>query len=807
MRDLRFALRQLRRQPGFAAVAILTLALGIGANTAIFSIIQAVLLAPLPYPAPAELMVLHESDHHFQHSSVSYPNFLDWQRMNRSFSGLAAYRNDTAILSGQPGQAPEHLRAENVSANFFQVLGVHLADGPGFTAAEDRPNGAPQVILSYGFWQRHLGGSPGTVGRTVALNGKPYLVVGILPKDFWFIRTADIFTPLGQYLPIMLMQRGNRPGIVVAGRLKPGVSLAAAQQDVSGIARELARLYPKADGASGARVDPMRADFVRGVGSMLWLLLAAVGVVLLIACANIANLLLARGTGRRRELAVRGALGAGGGRLLRQMLAEALVLGLAGAAGGLLLAEAAVRAAPSLIPTALPRLQQVGLNGPVLLFALAAALLSSLLFGLLPAWQSSRLNVNAVLHEGGRGASARQSRLQSALAIAEIALALVLLTGAGLLLRTMARLGGVNPGFSTHNLLTAQLALAPGIQSNGAAIAAAHRALLERVNALPGVVAAAETSLVPLGSSDSETGFWQGGPTQPPADQVHTAVSFFTSPRYLETMRIPLVAGRYLEAGDDLQHPNAVVIDTALAREYFPRQNPIGKRLYFQFMGGCTVVGVVGHVKFWGLGDESGMIQAQVYMAIDQIPLQYMAAAAQGADLMVRTAAAPLGVVAAVRTAVAGPGRDQPIYGIETMDGIIADSVAQRRFLMELLGMFAGLAVLLAGIGIYGVLSYQAAQRTHEIGIRMALGARPGAVAGAMLGRGARLALWGTAAGLIGAALTTRYLASSLYGVAPMDPVTLAAAAGFLFALALLASYLPARRAARVDPVIALRLE
>ena len=807
--DLRFALRLLAKNPGFTAIAVLTLALGIGANTAIFSIVNSVLLAPLPYPQPDRLMVLHESSHEFHQSSVSYPNFEDWRRLQRSFTAMAGFRSDDFILSGGGhSQQPEHLRGETVSAGFFQVLGVPLLNGPGFTPAEDRTHGAPQVVISYGLWQRRFGGNPGLVGQAIPLNGQSDLVVGILPRNFWFYDQADAFTLLGQWMPLQLHDRGDHPGMRVVARLKPGVTLAQASADMVNIGAQLAQEYPKDDAGRSVDTRPLKAAIVEDAQSALWLLLGAVGLVLLIACANVANLLLARATGRRRELAVRAALGAGRGRMLRQLLTESLLLGLLGGGLGLALAGAAVRAAPSLLPATLPRLQQIHLSAAVLAFALAVSLGSGILFGLLPAWQSRRLDLQGALKDGGRASTGASHRLQNLLAVAEMALALMLLAGAGLLTQSILRLVRVQPGFVPEHAMTMQFALSPGILSNNQRIATALDTLLQRVAAVPGVTAVGETSLVPLSDNESDTGFWKAGTPEPPPNRMHSALQFFVSPGYQQAISMPLLRGRFFDADDVRGHQSVAVVDTVLARTEFPGQNAVGQQINMGIFGGAKIIGVVGHVKHFGLGaDSTSKIREQMYLAIDQVPLAYMTGAGQGVSLVVRTAGDPMTALPAVRAAVAGAGNDQPVYGIRTLSQVIAASLAGQRFMMILLVSFAGLAVILAGIGVYGVLAYAVSQRTQEVGVRMALGAAPGRVLRMMLGHGLALAGVGAVLGLAGALLTTRFLASDLYGVRPTDAPTLAAVTALLLALAALASYLPARRAARLDPTVALRQE
>ncbi|HEY7856586.1 MAG TPA: ADOP family duplicated permease, partial [Terriglobales bacterium] len=655
--------------------------------------------------------------------------------------------------------------------------------------------------------QSRFGGDAHLVGQTLPINGASFLVVGILPRGFWFSDdTAQIYTLLGQWMPLLLHNRGNHPGMRALARLKPGVSLAEAKADMNGVALQLSARYPKDDGGRGIDARPMKQNLVEDAQSSLWMLLGAVGLVLFIACANVANLLLARGAARRRELALRTALGAGQNRIVRQLLTESVVLGVAGGVLGLGLAALAVAAAPSLIPGDLPRLGQIKLDGLVLGFTLGISLLGGLLFGLAPALQSRRADLFGTLKEGGRAATGASHRTQNALVIGELALALMLLAGAALLIQSLGRLLQVDPGFEPHHAVTMQFALSPSIMSNNEAIASALDTLEERVQAVPGVVAAAETTQVPLSGNDSESGFWKVGEPQPSADHMPSAMQTFAGPGWIQAMGIPLVRGRFFNRNDNRSHLNVVVIDTVMAHDVFPGQDPIGRALNMVFMGQVTVIGVVGHVRTWGLGrDDTATIRDQMYMPIDQVPMQFMTAGAQGISLVVRAAGDPMTVMPGVRAAVAGAGNDQPVYGVKTMDAMIASSLSAQRFIMTLLGGFALLAVVLAGIGVYGVLAYTVEQRRQEVGIRMALGAAPGRVRGMMLGHGLRLGIIGAAIGLGGAMLTTRTLAGELYGVKPNDPLTLIGVTVLLLGLAALASFVPAARAARVDPMLALR--
>ena len=806
LEDLRYSLRQFRRSPGIAIVAVIALALGIGANTAIFSVVNGVLLRPLPYPEPGRLVMVYETTREFSHNSVAYPNFLDWQRENHSFTDIAAFRHNDFNFTGS-GQ-PERIMSEYVSAGFLSVLGVNPLLGRNFSPQEDQQDAAGVVILSYGLWKRRFGADRNILGRSMTLNARNYTVIGILPSDFRFRQQPDLYVPLGQWQAIELRDRESHPGLNVVGRLKPGVTMAAAQAEMSAIGRQLAEGYPKTNASHGVSVVPMKDDMVGYIRPMLLLLLGAVGFVLVIACANVANLLLARSTARKREFAIRTALGAARLRIIRQLLTESVLLAVGAGALGLLLAFWGTRLVLAAVPDSLPRSQDIGLDPYVLFFTLAVSVLTGVLFGLAPAFHGSNVNPQETLKERDRGSSGGRHRAEGAFVALEVGLAVILLAGAGLMIQSIWRLWKVNPGFDTHHLLTTEVALSPNVMASPGSVRLAYQQVLARVAAVPGVQSDAITQLVPLGDSDNEIPFWLGSGPQPPPDQSSSAMFYITTSDYLRVMGIPLVEGRFFTERDTIASPPVVVIDTVMAKHIFPGQDPVGKQINIVVLGPVQIVGVVGHVKHWGLdSDDTAKIRDEIYFPFLQVPDKFMSEVQIGLILVLRTGPDPLSLLSAVRAQVAGPTNDQPIYGTQTMEQIISMSLAERRFTMLLLIIFASTALLLAAIGIYGVMSYAVTRRTHELGIRMALGATRNDVLGLIVREGMALAAAGMVLGLAAALALTRLMASLLYGVRPADPWTLVAVSLALGGVAFLASFVPARRATKVDPMIALRYE
>jgi predicted permease len=811
--DVRYGFRMLRKHAGFTAVAIMTLALGIGANTALFSVVNGVLLNPLPYPQPEQLVTLHESKPNFQTGAISYPNFRDWRKDNRSFSSLAVCRPYSFSLTGM-GEA-EQVRAQFISSDFFSLLGVNPAIGRALAPGEDEVGAAPVALISAGFWKRKFGSSPEAIGRSITLDGKRFTIVGVIPRDFDLLirlfRTSEVYVPIGQWTNNLLLDRGAGLGIHGLGRLKPGVTIEQARADMRRVAANLAAAYPEANKGTGASLLPLKDDMVGQLRPTLFVLLGAVGFVLLIACGNVANLLLVRSTGRAREFAIRSALGAGQGRLVRQLLTESVLLALAGGAFGLLLAGWGTRAALGILPATLPRAGEIHLDVRVLIFTLAISLLAGIFFGLAPSLRTFQPDIHERLKEGGRGASGTSHRAQGVFVIFETALALVLLVGAGLMIRSLAALWRVDPGFRPENVLTFSISLSPSmITASPDAIRAALRDLDAKFGSAPGVRAISlSAGASPLGYDD-EILFWHAGGAKPAsAAEMNWSIDYIVEPDYLKAMGIPLEQGRFLTPLDNEHTRPVVVVDDVFARRYFGNENPIGKQIVLSNTEQLAeIVGVVQHVKQWGLdSDDTQSLRAEIYIPLMQMSDGFIAIAPTGTGVVLRYEGAAPAILDSLRRISAQMNSDQVISGAQTMEEIISDSLASLRFSMILLAAFAALALLLASLGIYGVVSYAVGQRTHEIGIRIALGAQRRDVLGLVLAQGTRLALAGVGIGIVGALGLTRLMSNLLYGVSPTDPLTFAVVALTLMIVAVTACYIPARRATKVDPLVALRQE
>ncbi len=791
----------------------MTLALGIGANTALFSVINGVLLSPLPFSAPDQLVTLHENKPNFEGGSVSYPNFRDWQKDNQTFTALAVGRRYAFSLTGI-GEA-EQVGGEFISSDFFPVLGVKPVIGRTFVQGEDEVGAGPVALISAGLWQRKFSSAADILGKSITLDARDYTIVGVIPANFHLLipgfRDSDVYLPIAQWSNPLLLQRGAGLGIHGIGRLKPGVTIEQARADMQGVTRNLAHAFPDSDKGITAKITPLKEQMVGQVRPLLLVLLAAVGFVLLIACVNVANLLLARSTSRTREFAVRAALGASQARVVRQLLTESVLLAMAGGGLGFLLAAWGTRAALGVLPAALPRAEQIGLDPRVLLFTVGVSLLVGVLFGLTPALKTSQPDLHETLKQGGRGASGTRHRAQGVFVVVEMALALVLLVGAGLTVRSLMNLWSVDPGFSPHNVLTIGLSLPPSIMgAKPEAIQAAFREFDERIAAIPGVEAISQTwGAIPL-SGDDEQLFWlEGQPKPANENDMNWAIDYIVEPDYLKAMGIPLLRGRFFTPQDNEHSRLVVVVDEVFAQKYFPNQNPIGKRINInRFTKPAEIVGVVGHVRQWGLAtDDEQSLRSDLYIPCLQMPKEFVAMTPSGSAVVVRAKDASTGLLDSIRRVSAQMSNQQVIYGAQTMDSLMSDSVASQRFSMILLAVFAVLALVLASVGIYGVISYVVGQRAHEIGIRMALGAQRADILRLILGRGGRLAGFGVALGLAAALGLTRLIASLLYGVSTTDPLTFAGVAVLLAVVALLACYFPARRATRVDPVVALRYE
>jgi predicted permease len=815
LQDLRYAIRMLAKSPGFTAVAVLTLALAIGANTALFSVINGVLLNPLPYPQPEQLLTLHESKPNFNTGSISYPNFLDWQKENHTLSSMAVSRSYSFSLTNL-GEA-EQIQGQYVTSDFFSILGVKPVIGRSFVSADDQRGAAPVAMISAGFWKRKLSGAPDVVGKNLTLDGKAYTVIGVIPSDFDLMlgnfTAGDVYAPVVQWTNDLLFNRGAGLGFHGIGRLKPQTSLGQARADFAGVTQNLAAAYPEVNKGISASLIPFKQRMLGDVQPILLVLFCAVGFVLLIACANIANLLLARASGRAREFAVRSALGAGKSRLVRQLLTESVLLGIVGGMLGLILAAWGTHTALKALPATLPRAGEVGIDLRVLVFSGSIALLAGILFGLAPALKISRTNAQDNLKEGGRGASGARKGAHGVLVVVEMALALVLLVGAGLTLRTLVQLWNVDPGFNSRNVMFFGFSLSPStLMTSPAAIRAGFRTAEESIAATAGVQAASMSwGAFPM-SGDDEWLFWLDGRPKPTTrTEMNWVIDYVVDPDYLKIMQTPLRSGRFFAAQDNENAPKVVVVDEVLARKYFGNENPIGKRLFLEIGQSefpAEIVGVAGHVKQWGLDtDDTESLRAQLYFPFMQLPDATMALAPMGMGAVVRSKGPQPGLFDAIRHSVQQVNSEQVVAGAQTMDEIISSSIASRRFSMILLGSFAGLALLLSSLGIYGVVSYLVGQQTREFGIRIALGAQPGDVMRLVLGDGAKMALLGVGLGLAAAFGLTRLMANMLFGVSALDPLTFACVAIVLTAVALVACYIPARRAMRVDPMVALRYE
>jgi predicted permease len=808
--DVRYALRMLRNNPGFAAIAVLTLALGIGANTAMFSVIEGVVLASLPYNEPDRLVMVWENNPRFPRVWVSYPNFLDWQRSASTFRQMAAFKEQGVDLIG-PGP-PEHLNGKEISSGFFGTLGAELTLGREFSPEEDRRGGAPVVIISNRLWRNRFDGSPQILGKSVTLDGVDYTIVGVTPLGFRLEGDADVYTPLGRGDPVILNDRAAHGGIFSVARLNPGVTVSQGQAEMSTIQNSLDQLYPDANRDLGIYVEPLKQAIVGDVGGTLLLLLGAVGLVLLIACANVANLLLARSAARTREFAVRSALGANRARLVRQLLTESVILSLVGAALGLLIAILGVKSLRAAFPESLPRTENIGVNAPVLLFTLGVSIAVGILFGLVPALKSWSADLQASLKEGARGSTSVHNRAQSSLVIVQMALTLVLLVSAGLLFQTIRHLWDVDAGFDAQHVITFKVGVSHSLTKTASATRIAYQQLIERIRQIPGVQAADFTDAVPLSGQGGTMPFWVGSQKPSSLQGATRVVGFLTGPDYLRTMKIPLLRGRFFTPEDTTESPCVVAIDNVFAHIYFPASDPLGQTITFGFtsMGPCRIVGVVGHVKYWGLEDSSGDIQNQMYFPLYQDPDRWVPINYPDTTIVVRTPLEPVTVLPAIKAAVWEAGSDQPVFDVQTMQQRTSEAMSPQRFPMILLGAFAALALLLASVGIYGLVSYSVAQRVHEIGIRMALGAKKRNIFRLVIGQGLRLALAGLAIGAASAFVLARLVSSFshlLYGVGAGDPATFVVVSLLLTAVAIVACYVPARRAMRIDPMTALRYE
>ena len=809
LQDLRFALRQLRKNPGFALTTILTLALGIGATTAMFSLINGVLLRPLPFPEPDRVMMIAPLDTSAVKAGVpestSYPDFFDWRKQQHSFDSIASYRRDSHTLTGSG--TPQNLDSEIVSSEFFRVLGINPTLGRGFVIEDEKP-GTHVAVLSYPLWQSTFGSAPDIVGRNITLDSTSYTVIGVAPQGFLFpvLNPAPaLWTSLADDhnddKDPLTSQRGADMLSLVA-RLKPGVTIPQATADVSLIARNLASQYPDTNKRfSSATVVPELENLVGDTRSALRVLFAAVTFLLLIACANVAGLMLTRASRRRSEIAVRSAMGASRLQIVRQVLVESLLLAICGGVLGVVFSVLLLNAILRLVPQQLPRLHQVSVDGWVMAFAAGVSIVTGVLFGALPAWRMSRMDPSMALRDGtrtmtsGRG----QHRTHNILVVAETAIGLVLLVGAGLLIHSFVRVLNIDPGFDPHHVLTANIDL-PDSQYPSLKRVQFQEELLSRVAALPGVESVSSGYPIPLSSRNIGIGFNIVGRPVAKGDEPAEPVSIVT-PGFFRTLRIPIIAGRDFAPTDDSKAPGVTIIDQAFARKYFPGENPIGKRLHPGLGDGITneedreIIGVVGGIKRKGITEET---PAQFYLPLKQ-------AIILTPPLVIRTSGDPLAMLGPLRNVVSQMDSNIPIYRVRTLDDYVSLAAAQPRFQTVLISFFAAMALLLSAIGLYAVLAYMVAQRTLEIGLRLALGAQRESVVGLILRRGLMLAAIGLGIGIVVAAVLTRFLSELLYGVKPLDPLTFVVVSAVLMLVSLIASSAPAYRAARLDPMKTLR--
>ena len=801
--DLRYALRGLRKHRAFTVVAIITLALGIGANTAIFTVINTVLLRPLPYENPDQLVVLTETVSE-RPAGVSYQNYVDWRNQNTVFDNVTALRPRESFNLTGAGES-ERLQGRLVSANFLSTLGIKPIRGRDFLVEDDQPSATPVAIISHALWQRRFGADENVIGKQLTLNNQQYTVIGITPPNFRFGADADISVPIGLSAERFKL-RGKDPGITAFARLKQGASIDNANAELNTIAARLEQQYPDTNTGRRVRIESLRESVVGDIRPMLLTLLGAVGFVLLIACANVANLLLTRSAGRQREMAIRTALGAGRMRILRQLFTESAVLALAGGVVGLLLAIWGGSVLSSYIPEGIPRMTELAIDARVLAFTFGASLLTGVFFGLAPALQSAKTNLTETLKEGERNSSPGHNRAGKLLVISEVALTLVLLVGAGLLVKSFWRLSQVNPGFNPQNVLAMQISI-NARPDEGPRVDNFLTELKQRLKQLPGVQAVSVSNGLPFEGANFPPIVLEGNPAPPPG-QDPSGLLYIVSPDYFKTMGIDLVRGRLFSSEDRKDTPQVALIDEVFAHQYFPNEDPIGKRFKLNTPDAESreIIGVVRHVEHSSL-EGRNTNTAEFYFNFDQLSLATLPRYVRRVNLLARTTVEPLSLAGPVRNQISALDQNQAVFNVRTMEQALAQSVAAQRFSMILLAVFALLALVLAAVGIYGVISYSVAQRTREVGIRMALGAKTIDVLNLVIRDGLKLVFVGIVIGLAGALLLTRLMTTLLFGVTATDAVTYVTVALGLIIVALFACCIPARRATKVDPLVALRFE
>jgi predicted permease len=804
LQDSRYALRTFRQRPGFAIVALLVLALGIGATTVMFTVINSVLLRPLAYPEPERLVTLRGHTEQFgEFWGFSNPDFEDAKRESRTLA-LAAWSYGGGTIS-EPGE-PEYLFGRAVSAELFSTLGVSPVQGRTFRPDEDRPGAAPVVIISYGLWQRDFGGEPSAIGKSLVLEGKSYAVIGVAPVGLQLDGVPDIFTPLEQTTDPR-MQNRRAHFLHVIARLQPDATLAEGKAELALIARHFAEEYPTSNAGLSMLAYPLQKELVGDVGSTLWLLLCAVGLVLLIACVNIASLLLARAVSREPEMAMRVALGAMRGRLARQCLTESAMLGIGGGALGIVLAGLTLHPFVAFWPGRLPRSEEVHLDWRVLVFSIGASVLSGLLFGLAPMLRIPVRSVEQALRAGARTIAGSSRRLHSGFVISEIALAVVLLVSAGMLGHTLLALSSLDPGLNVHNVMAAHFALSPSSLESPEHIRTAWKDVVDRARRVPGVESVALADIIPMREGENSLDYWTAA-TPPPPNQVPFALASCVTPDYLQVMGISLREGRFFNEDDRIGSQPVVVIDENLAQHAFGSKRVVGKQIWIPAMGTgpIQIVGVVGHVRHWGLAsDDQSRVRDQMYYPFAQVPDHLLHFFSSLMSVAVRTKISPLDVVQPLRQELRGAAGDQALYEVRTLEQLVSASLARQRFLLLLFGIFAGLALLLACIGIYGVLAYLTSQRVPEIGVRMTLGATAQDVVRLILGQSLVMIFVGVGVGIVAALAAGRILNRLVEGMRPADVSTFAITIPVLVIAALFASFVPARRASRIDPVTALR--